>query len=90
MGQRRLDTLGDISRYGLLVLFRCRCGRETRYEPLDLVKMLGSSGLSLADLRGRCSGCGKRGVRAIIDPLSMAERPLGTNVVPIRVKPRTD
>lgn len=81
MGQRRLDTLGDIGRHGLRILFRCpACGRETRCEALDVVRMIGASGRGVADLRGRCTGCGARGVRAMIDAPSMSDAPPGLNV----------
>ena len=89
MGQRRLDTLGDISRHGLRLLFRCSCGRETRYEPMDVAKMTGNSGRELADIRGRCTACGRCGVRPVIDPHSIAQAPLAPNVTPLRPKSRT-
>ena len=90
MGQRRLDTLGDIARHGLRLLFRCGCGRETCYEPMDVAKMTGNSGRGLADIRGRCTACGRRGVRPIIDPASMAQAPLAPNVTPMRPGNRTE
>ncbi|GEO42028.1 hypothetical protein SAE02_61760 [Skermanella aerolata] len=76
MGSRRLDTLGDVARQGLLVLFKCPCGHEARYAPRDIIGMIGSSGRDVTGLKGICRACGRRGVRASIDPDSVTERPI--------------
>ncbi|MGF7211616.1 hypothetical protein GGE65_006238 [Skermanella aerolata] len=71
MANQKLDTLGDLSRHGLLVLFRCPgCGRESRFEPRDMILTIGLS-RTIRDIRGACSWCGRRGVRAEINPHSL-------------------
>ena len=86
MGSRRLDTLGDIARHRLLVLFRCPCGRETRYDPRDIILMIGSSGRAVTTLKGTCGGCGRRGIRAAIDPNSVAGTPIAPAFAALRSK----
>jgi hypothetical protein len=86
MGSRRLDTLGDIARHHLLVQFRCPCGRETRYAPSDIIKMIGSSGRAVSGLKGTCSACGRRGIRATIDPISVADAPIAPAFAALRNK----
>lgn len=80
MGQRRLDSVGDLIRHALRVLFECPgCGRRTSLsanEVMLAVGVSGGAGRSVDGLRGRCTGCGRRGVRAVIDPDSlMPDRP---------------
>lgn len=90
MGSRRLDTLGDIARHRLLVLFTCPCGRKTRYDPRDIIRMIGSSGRAVTTLKGTCHGCGRRSVRAAIDPESVTEPPVAPALRALRDGERRD
>ena len=73
MGDRRIETLGDlVHRFPTAAIaLGCQgCGRTGRYLARDLAAARGGWRI-LRDLRFRCDGCGSADVgSAIVDPTS--------------------
>lgn len=62
MGGRRLRTVGDAARQGLMASVKCqKCGHEASVKLSGLILHLGVS-RSIGSLRFRCRGCGSREV----------------------------
>lgn len=70
MGYKRLQTLGDLSRHGMLLRVQCqnpRCRRMVFYRAADLSALYGRD-RHVKDLRFACSECGLRMVLATPAP----------------------
>jgi hypothetical protein len=78
MGDRRIETLGDLVHYfpGAGVALRCNgCGRAGRYLARDLVAVHGGWCI-LRDLRFRCDGCGSGDVGVTLQRSAAEARPI--------------
>jgi hypothetical protein len=64
MGTRRLDSLTDLIRHGLMLKVECRCGRVVIMNPTQLAEQCQARGapraLMALSRQLKCARCGRR------------------------------
>ena len=70
MSTKHVRTTADLVRFGVGVAVECgSCGRSERYEAWDVAKAFGAASLATVQRRLKCSACGAKKARLIVDPV---------------------
>jgi hypothetical protein len=70
MSTKHVRTAGDLVRFAIGLQVDCDgCGRSERFAAWDVAKAFGNAPLETVRKRLKCSGCGAKKARLIVDPM---------------------